>query len=107
MKLIIFLEFLAVGAKSNISNYLTHHRGKRETVFFDLLSGDTPTPKLYPSFCGNRPGFVDTKIVGGETARPGEVPWQAALVKKGGQGSGRSRYLPCSRIQFRRNLIYF
>ena len=93
MKLIILLEFLVIGAKSNTSNNLTHLRGKRDAVsgFFDLLSDDTATPKLYPSFCGSRPGFVESKIVGGETARPGEIPWQAAVVKKG-QSSGRSRY---------------
>ncbi len=50
----------------------------------------TVTPLLHPEFCGTRPGFSDTprRIVGGASAGPGEVPWQANIAKSdaGGQG---------------------
>ena len=49
----------------------------------------TVTPLLHPEFCGTRPGFSDTprRIVGGDSAGPGEVPWQANIAKSdaGGQ----------------------
>jgi len=80
MKLITLFELLVLGAQSCLSSNSTHHHDKREAG---------QTGRLHPSFCGSRPGFLQSKIVGGETARPGEIPWQAAVVRKRGKDSGQ------------------
>ena len=89
MKLIL-LVFLVVKPcrSSNQTASQLHHQGKREAGddWEDLLAGQPSAPQLHPAFCGSRPGFVlQSKIVGGEAAREGEIPWQAALVKVPGQ----------------------
>ena len=86
MKLIM-LVFLVVKPCSSSNETLHHHHGKREAAgdWEDLLTGEPSPPKLHPTFCGDRPGFVQSKIVGGEAAKEGEIPWQAALVKMPGQ----------------------
>ena len=76
MKLIPLLVFLGQGASD---------KKEVEETWLDLLADEAEAPKLHTSFCGSRPGFVESKIVGGEEARPGEVPWQAALVRKPGR----------------------
>jgi len=52
-------------------------------------STNRPNPPTPSRECGTNAKRFQTRIVGGRPADPDEWPWLAALVHKGGQGSGQ------------------
>jgi len=80
------------------------HEGGAFSSWINLLSlvqqtSIKETKFYHPSFCGQRPGLsaaaADRRIVGGSTARQGEVPWHASLVRLSSKPSATRVNIKC------------
>ena len=87
-----WMDLLSMGIMSPLHRHEDEEDKFGIRMLDDAETLDKPGPPLHAKICGTRPVFQEDgpskRIIGGEAAKLGQFPWQAALVKVSGVDGG-------------------